>query len=71
MPRGPRGETRPRHVTGAVVQALRVATGEAEEAPHDAKKAKAGRAGGLARKEALTPERRREIAQTGVAARSR
>ncbi len=30
-----------------------------------------GRAGGLARAERLTPERRREIAQEGVAARRR
>jgi hypothetical protein len=52
-------------VIGAAVKAARIATGEIEE-DTDTKSAAAaelGRSGGKARKEALTPERRKEIAR--------
>jgi hypothetical protein len=56
-------------VAWAVVQE---ATGQAKPArPKDAAAVARGRAGGLARAQRLTPERRREIAQEGVAARRR
>lgn len=53
----------------AVVQ---VATGQAEPDPvKDPVAVSRGRAGGIARAEKLTAERRREIAQSAVAARKR
>jgi hypothetical protein len=53
----------------AVVQE---ATGQSKPArPKDAAVVARGRAGGLARAERLSAERRREIAQEGVAARKR
>lgn len=68
MPKGPRGEKRPADVIGAAITVARIATGEdEEEAPADDGKDKAaqemGRKGGRARAEAMTPERRAEIAR--------
>ena len=74
MPTGPRGEKRPADVIAAAVMVAKIATGEIEEelqpAPaHREAKRKAGRQGGKARAESLTPERRTEIAKAGAEAR--
>ncbi len=65
MPRGPKGEKRPADVIGNAVHVMRVATGEIEEQTSNTGKEyaqKGGLKGGRRRAEALTPERRREIA---------
>ncbi len=74
MPTGPRGEKRPADVIGAAVMVAKIATGEIEEElepepMHRDAKREAGRKGGKARANALTPERRTEIAAQGAAAR--
>ena len=72
MPTGPKGQKRPADVVSNAVHVMRVLTGEADDAADDGKNkaAKAlGAKGGAARAKAMTPERRREIAQ--AAARSR
>jgi len=74
MPRGPRGEKRPRDVVGNAVHVMKILTGEIEESTEidDGKDpaAKAlGKKGGAARAKALTPERRREIAKKAAAKR--
>ena len=68
MPNGPQGQKRPADVVGCAVTVARIATGEIEEQkgpPKQPAKARSGRA----RSESLTPERRKEIARTAVAAR--
>jgi hypothetical protein len=74
MPRGPRGEKRPADVIGNAVKVMRIATGEEEEdLGDDHRKDTAaqslGRRGGAARREILSPERRREIAQKAAQSR--
>lgn len=74
MPRGPKGEKRPADVIGNAVHVMRIATGEIEESAEadDGKDpaAKAlGRKGGRARAEAMTPERRAEVARKAAARR--
>lgn len=74
MPKGPKGEKRPADVIGNAVHVMRIATGEIEDTPQtdDGKdpNAKAlGRKGGRARAEAMTPERRAEIARKAAAKR--
>ncbi len=72
MPKGPRGETRPADVIGNAVHVARIATGEIEDTtdkPRQPNKAKGGKAGGAARAQAMTPERRRDIAKAGAATR--
>jgi hypothetical protein len=73
MPRGPRGEKRPADVVGAAVMVAKIATGEIEEEllPMGETEAKreAGKRGGKARAESLTPERRSEIAKSGARTR--
>jgi hypothetical protein len=74
MPRGPKGEKRPADVIGNAVHVMRIATGDVEETADadDGKDpaAKAlGRKGGKARAEAMTPERRAEIARKAAATR--
>ncbi len=73
MPRGPKGEKRPADVIGNAVHVMRIATGEADDAPADDGKDKAaqalGRKGGLARNRALTEAERQAIAKTGATAR--
>ena len=74
MPTGPRGEKRPADVIGCAVMVAKIATGEIEEelqpepALSEARR-EAGKKGGKARADALTPERRAEIAAGGAAAR--
>lgn len=69
MPTGPQGEKRPADVIANAVHTMRVATGEADEEYVDAGKRKGGQRGGKARAEALSAERRRQIAKKGAAAR--
>ena len=80
MPKGPNGEMRPADVVGCAVTVMRIATGEEQDtitsegpkhstsSKHPGKR-KGGKAGGPARANKLSPERRREIAQTAAAAR--
>lgn len=72
MPKGPRGEKRPGDVIGAAIMVAKIATGEVEDKPDETMKvraAKAGRKGGPARAQSLTPEERSEIARAAAAAR--
>lgn len=66
---GPKGERRPADPIANAVHVMRVATGDAEETYVDQAKAKGGRKGAAARADKLTPERRRQIAKDGAAAR--
>ena len=70
MPRGPKGERRPRDVIGNAVHVMRLATGEiTEEIPTPESEGKdpaavaLGRKGGKARAEGMSAKRRREIAR--------
>ena len=69
MPTGPKGEKRPADAVAQAVMIGRIATGEAEEEYIDEGRSSAGRRGGDARAESLSPERRREIAKKGAKAR--
>lgn len=76
MPKGPQGQKRPADVVANAVKVMRIATGEeAEDAPptptpaKDEAAAAMGRKGGKARAEAMTPERRAEIARKAAAGR--
>lgn len=73
MPKGPRGEKRPADVIGAAIRVARIATGEEPDEVTDDGKNKAaqalGRKGGKARADAMTPERRAEIAKAAAAKR--
>jgi hypothetical protein len=70
MPRGPKGERRPRDVIGNAVHVMRIATGQIEDdipaAESDGKNPAAvalGRMGGKARAEGMSKRRRKEIAR--------
>jgi hypothetical protein len=70
MPRGPKGERRPRDVIGNAVHVMRLATGEiTEDIPTPESEGKdpaavaLGRRGGKARAEGLSKKRRKEIAR--------
>ncbi len=67
MPKGPRGEKRPRDVIGAAMKVVKIATHQIEEDinPKSAA-AELGSRGGKARASTLTPERRQEIARKAV-----
>lgn len=70
MPTGPRGEKRPANVIGTAVTVGRISIGEIQEnlkTPFGRKRS--GYAGAAARADALTAERRQEIAK--MAARRR
>ncbi len=72
MPKGPNGQKRPGDVIGAAIMVGRIATGEVEDTRDDPTKdhhRRGGRTGGTARAEALTPERRSEIAKSAAQAR--
>lgn len=74
MPKGPKGEKRPADVIANAVRVMQIATGEAEEQyeGNDGKDKAAqelGRKGGKARAEAMTPERRADIARKAAAKR--
>jgi hypothetical protein len=70
MPKGPKGEKRPADVIGAAVKVAKIATGEIEEdidmpekSGKDPAAVSMGKRGGKARAQAMTPERRAEIAK--------
>ncbi len=74
MPIGPKGERRPSNPIESGIMVARIAVGDideqyAEQAPVVPKRAKGGKKGGKARAEALTPERRSEIAADAARAR--
>ena len=65
MPKGPRGEKRPADAIGLAVMIGKIATGEIEDEREATSSAAAqlGSLGGKARSDALSPERRSEIAR--------
>lgn len=71
MPKGPRGEKRPADAIGLAVMIGKIATGEIEDERETLSSAAAelGRKGGKARAEAMTPERRAEIARKAAQSR--
>ena len=71
MPKGPRGEKRPRDVVGAAVKVARILSHQIDEDidPRKAAAAELASRGGKARKEALSPERRKEIARKAAMTR--
>ena len=71
MPKGPQGQKRPADAIGLAVLVGKIATGEAADDADPSKDhhRRGGHAGGKARAEVLTPERRAEIARLAAAAR--
>ncbi len=76
MPRGPKGERRPRDVIGNAVHVMRIATGQIEDTvpiPESEGKDPAavalGRRGGKARAASMSAKRRKEIAKKAAATR--
>ncbi|MGH7040374.1 MAG: hypothetical protein ACREE4_03190 [Stellaceae bacterium] len=73
MPRGPQGQKRPADTVANAIRVAKIATGEIEEDMGDSGKDRnaqaLGKKGGAARREKLTPERRREIARRAAAKR--
>ena len=69
MPVGPKGEKRPADTIANAVLVARIATGEAKEEYVDVAKSRNGKKGGKKRAEALSAERRSEIARQGADAR--
>lgn len=73
MPKGPKGQKRPADTVSNAIRVAKIATGEIEEDMGDSGKDAAaqslGRKGGVARRDKLTPERRREIAKKAAAKR--
>lgn len=66
---GPNGEKRPGDVLANALHVAKIATGEIEETYVDQSKRPGGKKGGRARAEALTDQQRRQIAESGAAAR--
>lgn len=68
MPKGPRGEKRPADAIGRAVLIAKIATGEVEDERAELSSAAAqlGSKGGKARAQAMTPERRAEIARNAA-----
>ena len=72
MPKGPNGQKRPADVIGCAVAVARIATGEDEDTRlAQPAKRKSGKAGGKARADSLSRERRQEIARKAAAVRWR
>ena len=71
MPRGPNGEKRPAETIANAIHVMRIATGQIEDELPPEGQWRGGLKGGAARAEALSPERRREIAKMGVEARKK
>ncbi len=69
MPKGPRGERRPADTFQAAIKVAQIATGEIEDDAQKTKRTKSGKAGGKARAEKLTPEKRSEIAKKAAEVR--
>jgi hypothetical protein len=68
MPRGPNGERRPADTVANAIHVAKIATGEVEDEMPSARR-NGGLVGGKARRDALTPERRSEIAWKAATAR--
>ena len=66
MPIGPNGEKRPAAAEVNAVHVARIATREVEETYVDVSKRKGGLKGGAARANALSSERRSEIARSAA-----
>ncbi len=66
---GPNGEKRPADVLANALHVAKIATGEIEETYVDESKRPGGQKGGRVRADALTPERRRQIAEEAAKAR--
>ena len=78
MPKGPKGEKRPADVIANAVKVMRIATGEEPEeldtpeaSGKDPAAVSMGKRGGKARAQAMTPERRAEIAKKAAEKRWR
>lgn len=70
MPKGPGGVKRPADTVKAAIMVARIATGEIEDKPSAAPgRAKGGKAGGVARAKALSPQKRKEIAKRAAESR--
>jgi len=76
MPRGPKGERRPRDVIGNAVHVMRIATGQItddvsipESEGKDPAAVALGRKGGKARAKGLSKKRRQEIARKAAEGR--
>ena len=73
MPKGPKGQRRPADVIGNAIRVAKIVTGEeADDVKDDGKDPAAkslGSRGGNARREALSPKRRRQIAKAAAAKR--
>jgi hypothetical protein len=76
MPRGPKGERRPRDVIGNAVHVMRIATGQItdgvpspESEGKDPAAVALGRKGGKARAEGMSAKRRKEIARRAAKSR--
>ena len=70
MPTGPQGQKRPADVIGAAVMVARLSVGdEAEEPRVISGRVRSGHAGATARKAALSPEQRQEIARKAAGVR--
>ena len=74
MPKGPQGQKRPADTVANAIRVAKILTGEVEEdtGADDGKDKAAqsmGRRGGAARRDKLSPQRRREIARAAAAKR--
>lgn len=73
MPKGPKGQQRPADTVANAIRVAKIATGEIDEDTGDSGKDRAaqalGRKGGAARRDKLSPERRKKIAQRAAAKR--
>jgi hypothetical protein len=68
MPTGPQGQRRPADAIGLAVMIAKIATGEIQDNMKSGR-VQSGKAGAKARADALTPERRSEIAKAAAEAR--
>jgi hypothetical protein len=69
MPKGPKGERRPADLNKRAFAILQIATGETVDPGKPPPAAKGGKAGGPARAKALSPEKRKAIAEKAASAR--
>jgi hypothetical protein len=74
LPKGPQGQKRPADTVASAIRVAKILTGEIEEdtGADDGKDKAAqsmGRMGGAARRDKLSPERRKEIAKKAASAR--
>jgi hypothetical protein len=70
MAKGPRGETRPADVIGCAVAVAKISVGEAENDRYSvAGRRRSGLSGAKARADALTDDRRKEIARKAASTR--